>query len=355
MNLGSSTWQFSVLGLPARLAQPWALAFFAVVVVAALLWVRMLVSRARSLGVAAPERLLARMAPKSGLGRDLWGGGSTLLGLLLLCLAAAQPQCGTHSQIAKRYGMDVVIAIDASNSMLARDVKPSRIERAKLELSDLIDRLHGDRVGIVAFAGDAFVQCPLTTDYSAAKLFLRAIEPKDLPQQGTALAEALQTAETLFKGGSRGASGRAIVLITDGEDHEGGVGKEADHLADEGVRIFAVGIGSQSGEPIPLLGKDGSVVGYMKDRQGRTVMTRLNEEVLRTVTEKTHGKFVTSEAGDLGVGEVNEELSRMDKAEYQTRLTVQYDERYQPFAWAGLGLVCLGLLLGEGRFKRRRA
>ncbi len=355
MSVGTSAWQFTILRLPVRLAQPWALAFLAAIVLVALLWGLMLRGRARALRVAAPERLLARMAPKAGSTRDLAGGTTALLGLVLLALAAAQPQCGTQTRLAHRYGMDVVLAIDASRSMLARDVEPSRIERAKLALSDLIDHLPGDRVGIVAFAGDAFVQCPLTTDGAAAKLFLRAIDPNALPQQGTAIAEALQTADTLFAGGSPGGAGKAIVLITDGEDHEGGIGKEADKLAKEGVRIFAVGIGSRAGEPIPLVDKNGRVTGYLKDRQGQTVMSRLNEDVLREITSKTKGKYVVSEAGDLGVGEIDEELGRMKKAEYKTRQPVDYVDRYQAFAWPGFLLLLLGFAAGEGRLQRRRA
>lgn len=350
----AATWQFSLLGLPARLGQPWALGFLVAVAAGALLWVRLLLQRSRGLGRAVPERLLVRMAPKAGVARDLWAGSSSLAGLVLLALAATQPQCGTRTTTAKRFGMDVVIAIDASNSMLARDVKPSRLDRAKLELSELIDRLRGDRVGIVVFAGDAFVQCPLTTDYAAAKLFLRAVAPKDLPQQGTALAAAMRVAHSLFEGGDRGASGRALVLLTDGEDHEGDVDEEAGRLSDEGVRIFSVGVGSKSGEPIPVLDKDGNVVGYKKDKAGKTVMTRLNEEVLRAVAEKTSGRYVHSASGDLGVGEVYEELSRMDKAEFETRLTVQYDNRFEQFAWPGLVLLLVGFVLGEGRFTRRR-
>lgn len=350
----AAAWQFSILGLPARLAEPSALLLGAATAFALVLWLVMLLRRARALARIVPGRLSERMAPKAGSGREVASGTTTLLGLALLSIAAAQPQCGTHTTEAKRYGMDVVIAIDGSNSMLARDVKPSRLERAKLELSELIDRLKGDRVGIVVFAGDAFVQCPLTSDYAAAKLFLRAVNPADLPQQGTALAAAMRVSRSLFEGGERGESGRALVLLTDGEDHEGDVDDEAEKLNEGGVRVFSLGVGSRTGEPIPLLAGDGSVVGYKRDRAGKTVMTRLNEEVLQAIASKTSGKYVHSATGDLGVGEVVEELSRMNKAEYKARLTVQYDERYESFAWPGFVLLLLGAVIGEGRFWRRR-
>jgi Ca-activated chloride channel family protein len=353
----AAAWQFSVLGVPARIVWPLILAGLGGVGLLGLLWFRLLMQKSSALRTALPGRLLARMAPKGGLERDLVSGSSVLLGLTLLVIAASQPQCGMRTVQSKRYGMDVVIALDASASMLARDVKPSRIERAKLELSGLIDRLGGDRVGIVVFAGDAFVQCPLTTDYSAAKLFLRSISPKSLPQQGTALAAALKTAGALFENGDAGvqsSAGRAVVVITDGEDHEGDADAEAKKLADAGVRIFTVGVGSKSGEPIPVEDKDGRVVGYKRDRNGQTVMTRLNEEVLVSMAEATSGKYVHSSTGDIGIGEVTEELARMTKAEFETRLTVQYDDRFEYFAWPGVLLMGLGLAVGEGRFRRRK-
>lgn len=350
----ATAWQFTLLGLPARFERPLALIFVGLVAFVALFWIRDLFRRGKALRTLVPERLADRMAPTAGRGRGGIGGLSSFAGLALLGIAAAQPQCGTHTVLAKRYGMDVVIALDASNSMLARDVKPSRLERAKLELSGLIDRLGGDRVGIVAFAGSAFVQSPLTNDGSAAKLFLRAIDPKALPQQGTAIAEALDVAERLLQGGDRGAAGRAIVLITDGEDHEGAAIEKAKALAKEGVRIFTVGVGSLTGEPIPVVDARDRIVGYKQDKAGNTVMTRLNEEMLVEIARAADGRYVHSAAGDLGIGEIHAELERMDKAEFETRQTVQYDERFMTFGWAGLGFVALGALVGEGRFRRRR-
>lgn len=350
----SAAWQFTILGLPARFAEPYGLVFVVAVVLAGLVWLRAILRRRAALANTVPGRLLTRMAPKAGSARDFSAFGVSTAGLLLLSIAAAQPQCGTRSVVAKRFGMDIVIAIDASNSMLARDVKPSRLDRAKLELSSLIDRLKGDRVGIVVFAGDAFVQCPLTTDYSAAKIFLRAIDPESLPQQGTALAPALRVAGNLFEGGDRGASGRALIVITDGEDHQGDIEEESAKLDERGVRIFAIGVGSKSGEPIPISDEEGNVKGYRKDSGGKTVMTRLNEDPLMAIAAKTKGRYVHSASGDLGIGEVFEELDRMDKAEFETRQTVQYDNRFPSFAWPGLALLLAGFGFGEGRFRRRR-
>ena len=245
-------------------------------------------------------------------------------------IAMSQPQCGTHSELAKRYGIDLVIALDASKSMLARDIKPSRIERAKLELGGLLDKLKGDRVGIVIFAGDAFVQCPLTSDYSAAKMFLRAVDVNQMPIPGTDLDRALETSRDLLMEADRGAKSRAIVVLSDGEDFGDTTDAVLKKLKDDSIRVLTVGIGSAAGEPIPEVDKKGNMVGYLKDKQGNTVMSRLDEAGLQTIADKTDGIFIPSLPGSIGVGQVAEELDRMQKAELESRITVSYDERY---AW----------------------
>lgn len=357
MNPALAAWQFKFFGTPARFAYPIVLWAMIAVVFVGLLWIRSLYRRHRDLTRVAPARLLARMAPRAGIGREVLGSSFAFAGLTLILIAAAQPECGSRTIRAKRHGMDVVIAIDASTSMLAQDVKPSRIERAKLELSGLVDRLKGDRVGIVAFAGDAFVQCPLTTDYSAAKLFLKAVNPRDMPHQGTALADALAVSASLFEGADPGtghAAGKSVVVLTDGEDHEGAVDDEAKKLSEAGVKVFTIGVGSLTPELIPELDAHDNFIGYKKDRAGRPITTTLNEEVLRTIAQATGGKYVHSSFGDLGVGEVIEELNRMDKADFEDRVTVEYDERFEYFAWPGAVLLAAAWALGEGRFRRRR-
>ncbi len=347
-----TAWQFSFLGVKARLVHPEHLALAALALLAFAAEGFWLVRSRRHVERAVSPRLVDRMAPSAGPGRGLTRAGGVAVSIVLLSIALAQPQCGSRTELAKRYGIDLVVALDASTSMQARDVKPSRLERAKLELAGLIDRLKGDRIAIVVFAGDAFVQCPLTTDYSAAKLFLRAIITDAVPQQGTALARALATSNELLTAADLGAKGRAVVLLSDGEDHEGAALDEAQKLSDAGARIYTVGIGSVSGEPIPIVDKEGNVHGYKKDRAGNTVMTRLNEDILREIADKGGGRYVHSARGDLGVGEIAEELDRMQKAELASSLTVQYDERYQAFVAPALALLLLALLAGDGRWRR---
>ncbi|MBS2023695.1 MAG: VWA domain-containing protein, partial [Deltaproteobacteria bacterium] len=282
--------------------------------------------------------------------------GSLLgIGLTLLCIAAAGPQCGERTEIVKRSGIDLVIALDASTSMLARDVKPSRLDRARLEIGALLDRLKGDRVGLVVFAGEAFVQCPLTVDYSAAKLFLRAVDPQQMPQQGTALAAALRESQRVLEGGGRSGAAKVVLLLTDGEDHEGEAEKAAQELGDAGLKLYSVAIGTETGEPIPLTDKAGNVTGYKKDRNGQTVLTRTDVAGLQQLSEKGGGQLLRAGPGELGVLKMIDEIDRMQHGDLESRLSVQYDDRHQWFAWPAFLLLSVAAMMGEGSLKRRRA
>jgi Ca-activated chloride channel family protein len=309
------------------------------------------------------QRRLAALVPSARFGQVLRGAGtgqgvarSSLLGLGLffLLLAAAGPQCGERTEVVKRTGIDLVIALDASNSMLARDVKPSRLERAKLEVTALLDRLKGDRVGLVVFAGDAFIQCPLTTDYAAARLFLRAVEPVNMATQGTAIAGALYEGQNVLVNGGRGDAGKAVLLITDGEDQRGDALEAAATLAEGGVRVFAVPVGGMEGEPIPALDRLGNLAGYKKDKEGRTVLTRTDVAGLRELTARGNGLLLQGAGTDLGVLKFLPELEKMQKGELESRLSVQYDDKYAWFAWPAFVLLCAAAALGEGPLLRRR-
>jgi Ca-activated chloride channel family protein len=248
----------------------------------------------------------------------------------------------------------VVVALDVSKSMLAKDVSPSRagnrLSRAKMEVSGLIDRLQGDRIGLVAFSGAAFVQCPLTSDYAAAKLFLRAMKAGSIPVGGTNLSEALRAARLMFEGSRGGSRSKVVVIISDGEDHEGGYEEEVEKMRSLGVRISAVGIGTQIGELIP--DDQGR---YMRS-QGKTIMTRLQESTLRAVAEATGGMYIHSAAGDLGFEAIYDMLSRMHKSEYESRVESVYEEKYQLFAFVGLLLLLAATVVpARGQPHRLRA
>jgi Ca-activated chloride channel family protein len=311
--------------------------------------------RQRRLLALVPPARIAQVLQGAGAGQGVARGSLLGLGLFFLLVGAAGPQCGERTELVKRAGIDLVVALDASNSMLARDVKPSRLERAKLEVTALLERLAGDRVGLVVFAGDAFIQCPLTTDYAAARMFLRAVEPVSMATQGTAIADALYEARNVLEGGGRGDAGKAVLLITDGEDQRGDALEAAAALAETGIRIFAVPVGGTEGEPIPMLDRAGNLTGYKKDKEGRTVLTRTDVAGLRDLTARGNGLLLQGAGADLGVLKFLPELEKMQKGEVESRLSVQYDDKYAWFAWPAFVLLCAAAALGEGPLLRRRA
>jgi Ca-activated chloride channel family protein len=311
--------------------------------------------RQKRVAQLVPPARFPQVLDHAGTAQGTLRGALFGAGLFFLFLAAAGPQCGERTELVKRTGIDLVIALDASNSMLARDVKPSRLDRAKLEVGALLDRLKGDRVGLVVFAGDAFVQCPLTSDYSAARLFLRAVDPGAMPQQGTAIANALLEAKRVLDGGGRGSAAKAVLVITDGEDQQGDALKAAEALGEAGIRIYAVPVGTEEGEPIPLTDKFGNVTGYKKDREGRTVLTRTDVAGLRELSSRGNGLVLRGSGSDLGVLQLLVELDKLQKGDLESRLSVQYDDKYMWLAWPAFILLCAAAALGEGPLRRRRA
>jgi Ca-activated chloride channel family protein len=337
-------WRFTLLGYKAGFAQPWFLVGTLVALLLGVVAIVVSARRARRLSAAVPRRLAEVLAP--GVSTVLPSLQSSAYTAALFCfaLALAQPQCGERAEVAKRRGIDVVVALDASKSMYARDVTPSRLERAKLELTTLLDTLKGDRVGIVAFAGDAFIQCPLTSDYSAAKLFLRAVDPESMPQGGTNIGAALLLSRQVLENADRGAKDRVVVLLSDGEDLTGDITEGVQSLKDFGARVLAVGIGSDTGEPIPVLNKNGDVVGYKKDESGVTVISRLDRAGLLGIASSTGGEFFTEPRG-VAMEQVVRIIDSLQKSELESRVTMKYGEAYQPFVAVGLAFLVMGLLL----------
>jgi Ca-activated chloride channel family protein len=344
---------FTFLGYAARLAEPRALWLLAAVAGLALLGAASLLRRRAALARAA-GRLARRVAPEASLARPAGRLSLALLGLALLAIALSRPQCGARTELAKRYGVDLVLALDASRSMLARDVKPDRLSRAKLEIAALLDTLAGDRVGVVVFAGEAFVLCPLTSDYAAARLFLRGVGPDAVPQQGTGIANALLGAKEVLDAADRGARSMVVLLVSDGEDQDGGAPEAAAALADAGIRVHVLGVGERSGEPIPLLDAGGQVTGYKKDRAGAMVVTRRDDAVLRAIAEKGGGEVFEVGSPDRGAAAFRAMLDRMQKSELESRVTVTYEDRYALAAFPAFLLLVAALLVREGRPARDR-
>jgi Ca-activated chloride channel family protein len=337
-------WRFTLLGYKLGFAQPWYLAGvgLAVLLGGLALWVGF--RRQARVAKAVPNRLADVLAPGVSLALPALRSSATMMALVCFALALAQPQCGEHAEVTKRRGIDVVVALDASKSMYARDVTPSRLERAKLELTSLLDQLKGDRVAIVAFAGDAFIQCPLTSDYAAAKVFLRGIDPEDMPQGGTNIGSALLLSRQVLENADRGAKDRVVVLLSDGEDLTGDIGEGVDALKEFNARVLAVGIGSDVGERVPILNRQGEVVGYRKDADGTTVLTRLDRAGLTRIANDTGGEFFYQPHG-VAMDEVVKVIDSLQKSELESRVTMKYGEVFQPFVAVGLVFLALGILI----------
>lgn len=300
------------------------------------------------------EELITRLTDSVSRRKQILKPVLVLLALSFLILALADPQIGTRLQEVKREGIDIFVAIDVSKSMLAEDVAPNRLERAKHEVDNFIDYLQGDRIGLIAFAGLAFVQCPLTLDYSAARLFLDEIDIGTVPQPGTAIAEAIKTARRSFV--KQELKHKVLILITDGEDHEGQPTEEAEEAAKEGVVIYTIGIGSPQGAPIPEYDRYGNRIGYKKDRQGRIVTTKLDVETLQQIAYKTGGEFYIAGPGNKELSDILTEISRMEKKELASREFTQFEDRFQIFLFLGLIVLIVETLMSERRkIKRLRS
>lgn len=259
-----------------------------------------------------------------------------VLAVFFFILALAQPRWGYEWEDLKQEGVDIIVAVDVSQSMLASDIKPNRLERAKHEVADLIGLLEGDRIGIVGFAGTGFLQCPLTLDYHAARMFLNVLDTDLIPAQGTAIGHAIRTAIDAFSALEK--KSKAIILITDGEDHEGDALAAAQAANEQGVKVFVIGIGAAEGAPIPDRERRR---GFKRDAQGDIILTRLNETVLQQVALSTGGSYVRSVQGDMDLHKIYLEdiKQRVEKKELRTTRRKRWQERFQWFL--GLGLLCL--------------
>jgi Ca-activated chloride channel family protein len=336
--------RFTWLGYKLGFAQPLYLLGVGLAIVLGVWMISSALRRIRRLERAIPSRLAGTLAPGVSRLLPVVQGTASGAALVFFALALAQPQCGERAEVVKRRGLDIVVALDVSKSMYARDVVPSRLERAKLELTGLLDQLKGDRVAIVAFAGDAFIQCPLTHDYAAAKLFLRAVDPEEMPQGGTNIGAALMVSRQVLEGADRGAKDRVVVLLSDGEDLSGNIAEGIDALKELNARVIAVGLGSDEGEPIPILNKDADIVGYKKDENGVTVISRLDRAGLLRVAEATGGQFFFQPRG-VAVEDVVKVIDSLQKTELEGRITMKYGEAFQPFVGAGIFLLVLSILV----------
>ena len=330
-----------------QFAQPEFLYLLAVVPLLILFFIVRFRRRRDVLGKLGDPELLARLSRSTVAGRQPVKAALVVLAVACFVLALARPQFGTRSETVRQTGFSVMAALDVSNSMLAEDVRPNRLSRAKFAVRSLVGRLRNDRIGLVVFAGSAFLQCPLTSDYSIVELFLDGIDTGTVGTQGTAIAEALRIAGKSFRQDHKGY--KAVVLITDGEDHEEDPIAVAEELAALDVRVYVVGIGTPQGVPIPVMGEDGTVAGHMRDRSGTVVMSRLDESTLRRIAETTGGAYYRASPGGDEMDLVYDTISSLEKAEFESREFTQYVERYQYILLFGLLLLVADTVIRDRR------
>lgn len=273
-----------------------------------------------------PE-LLSMLMPEASAHRPVFKFWVLWIALGLSIVMLARPQFGTRLEKVKRSGIETIIALDISNSMLAEDVVPSRLEKAKSLISRLVSNFNDDKVGLIVFAGDAFTQLPITSDYISAKMFLESITPSLISSQGTNIGEAIRLAIKSFTPQEK--VGRAIIVITDGENHEGGAVEAAKEAASKGMKVFVLGIGSPDGSPIPLEGSND----YRKDNQGNVIVTRLNEQMCREVAQAGNGVYIRVDNSSSAQSLLQKEIDKLTKSDLESTVYSNYNEQFPALAW----------------------
>ena len=296
-----------------------------------------------ALALFGDSKLVTELMHSFSKGRTQIKNILTVLIFILLIIGIANPQVGTKMEEVKREGVDLMIAIDLSNSMMAEDIKPNRLERAKQAISRLIDKLEGDRIGLIVFAGEAYVQLPITTDYSAAKLFLSTVNTNIVPTQGTEIAKAIDLSIQSFD--MENAQNKAIIIITDGESHDEKAIESAEKANELGVFVHTLGMGLSKGGPIPIYNKYGNQTGYRKDKEGNTVVSKLNENLLMQIANTGKGTYVRANNSKAGLSSLFAEINKMEKKEIGTMIFTEYKDRFQLFIGLALLLLITDLLL----------
>ncbi len=330
-----------------RWANPAALKLLWLTPLAVLLYVHSFRARARALRQLATAEALADLVPARVTRRRLIRAALTILALALLVTAVARPQVGAQMTKVKRQGVDVVVAIDTSASMMARDVAPDRLDAGRSAVRALISRMHGDRIAIVTFAADAFVYCPLTIDYGAALMFLDALDTQVTGQAGTSLASAIDTALSAFEGAEH--KHKQIVLISDGEDHQGGPEKAARRAAEAGAHVHVIGVGSEEGEPVPVLDSQGQVTGHKRDRNGQIVLSRLNEPALEKIATSTGGIYVRASETGVNIDAIYAQIEGAEAQELGSYQFTEYQDRFQWPLLAAIILIAIHATLADTR------
>lgn len=316
---------------------------FAVPVVA-VLFLLVLFWKHRTQKKFADSRLLRKLSPDRSLFKSVLKISVFCLALTALAFGLVNPKIGTKLETVKREGVDVVFALDVSKSMLAEDIAPNRLEKSKQLVTQIINSLSGDRIGIIGYAGSAFPQVPITTDFSSAKLFLNGMNTDMVSSQGTAITEAIAMAKTYYDDEEQ--TNRVLFIISDGEDHEGNLSQIAEEAASEGIKIYTIGVGTTTGGPIPIK-RNGVLQYYKRDQNNEQVITRLGEDRLKEIASQANGKYIEGNNTKDVIEEVTAILNRMDKKEFDAKQFTDFKDQFQWFLVAALFLLILDILLLE--------
>lgn len=287
------------------------------------------------------------LVPQRSARRNIFRFVVFLLMVACFIVGLANLQSGSKMEEVKREGIDLYIAVDVSNSMNAQDIVPSRLDRSKQAINTLIGKMRGDRLGVIIFADKAFVQLPVTTDYAAAKMFLASVNTSSVASQGTAIGEAINLAVKSFADDQRS---KAIIIISDGEDHENEAAlNAAKEAAKNGIKIYTIGMGLPEGAPIPVYNQFGQMTGYKKDKHGNTVVTRLDEEMLRRIAEAGDGMYVRANNSNVGLEKIYDDISQLDKTEIETQVFTDYEDQFQWFVGPGIVLLLVWIFMSSGK------
>lgn len=310
-------------------------------------------SRKRNLAKFADSALFPKIAPHAVKFRLLIKYGLFLGALACIIIALAGPRFGNAQQKSVKKVADIIVALDVSRSMDSKDVLPSRLDKSKMAISTLFSKLKGDRIGIVVFAGDAYIQLPLTTDYGAGEMFLEAVSTDMLPVQGTAMGAAIAKSRECFKNANSQDRNRAIILITDGENHEDNPVEEAKAAQSEGINVYTLGIGDPKGTPIPVY-ENNLVTGYKLDQSGSTVVSKLNEQILKEVASAGGGIYVQGNNTVAALERIMKEIEKLDRIETVGQINIEKENRFQLFLFLALLLLLVEYLIAERRSLKKR-
>jgi Ca-activated chloride channel family protein len=331
-----------------RFANPDYLYLLLLLPVAVLLFIIELIRKNRALSRLGDKNLIVKLVPELSRARTLIKFILQVIVILSVVIMLARPQFGSKIEDVKKQGVEVIIALDVSNSMLAEDIQPDRLTRAKQAIFRLVDDLDNDKIGLIVFAGDAYTQIPVTTDYVSAKMFLSTINPDMVPKQGTAIGAAINLGARSFSPGE--GKSKAMIIITDGENHEDEPVSAAEEASKSGIVIHTIGIGSTEGVPIPVskFGKKD----YLKDAEGNTVITKLDEDILKKVAVTANGNYVRASNSNIGLDEIYSEIKKMKKQDLESSVYTEYNDQFQIFAVIAIFLLLADFLIMERKNRK---